>query len=374
MNPFKFGTVVSGHFFYNREDELQRIKQILIGGNNITLYAPRRYGKTSLVNKVLQELDEEGFTTIYLDMMSVYSRDTFINNYAGTIAEKQNQSLETVVKKIAKYITGVIPSVAFDSAGTATFSLKWVAGEDKERTLSDIINLPEKLAAEGEKWIVVFDEFQEITKLNGESFEKQLRSVIQHHQNVTYLFLGSKTHLLRDMFNNRNRAFYNAATVMNLNAIAESKSIEFLIDRFRESGIHMGQDTAEYLINGAQNIPYYIQFIGYEIWQSGQLSRKNQVTIRDVDDAIEQILTFKADYYWELISKQTSYRKKVLKALSQSVKEIYSKQTTLTFDLGAVSSTQKAIGVFIEDGIIEQNQPNYEFADPIFKKFVKRVL
>jgi len=212
-NPFKFGTVVSGNFFYNREDELQRIKQVLIGGNNITLYAPRRYGKTSLVNKVLRELDEEGFTTVYLDMMSVYSRETFIKNYTGTIAGKLGKSLETVIKKIARYISGIVPSLAFDSAGNPAFSLSWVVGEDKDRTLSDVINLPEKLATDGKKWIVVFDEFQEITK-----------------------------------------------------------------------------------------------------------------------------------------------------------------QTALTFDLGAVSSTQKALGVFIEDGIIEQFKSKYEFADPLYKKFVQQTL
>ena len=93
INPFKFGHIVSGDFFYDREDELLRIKQTLAGGNNITLYAPRRYGKSSLVNKVLKELDQEGYTTVYLDIMSVYSRDTFIKNYTRAIAEKRNFSI-----------------------------------------------------------------------------------------------------------------------------------------------------------------------------------------------------------------------------------------------------------------------------------------
>ena len=70
VNPFKFGSIVSGKYFYNREEELLRIKQTLAGGNNITLYAPRRYGKSSLVKKALKELKEEGFTTVYLDFMS----------------------------------------------------------------------------------------------------------------------------------------------------------------------------------------------------------------------------------------------------------------------------------------------------------------
>ena len=138
-NPFKFGNIVSGDFFYNREDELLRIKQTLAGGNNVTLYAPRRYGKSSLVNKALNELEKEGFTTIYLDIMSIYSRDTFIKNYTRAIANKEISSIEKTVLKIAKFISGIVPSVSFDSFGMPTFSISWIEGKDKEHCLMLLI-------------------------------------------------------------------------------------------------------------------------------------------------------------------------------------------------------------------------------------------
>ncbi|MCK4921992.1 MAG: ATP-binding protein [Bacteroidales bacterium] len=369
-NPFKFGNIVSGDFFYNREDELLRIKQTLAGGNNVTLYAPRRYGKSSLVNKALNELEKEGFTTIYLDIMSVYSRDTFIKNYTRAIANKEISSIEKTVLKIAKFISGIVPSVSFDSFGMPTFSISWIEGKDKEQTLLDVINLPEKLSSNKDKWIIAFDEFQEITKLNGENFEKLLRSGIQHHQNVTYLFLGSKTHMLKDMFSNKNRAFYNAATVMSINTIEESKSVEYLVSRFKRSDIKIDSDAAMYLLQTVANIPYYIQYIAFEIWQYIILSDKHRVTKDNIDEAFERVLKLKSDYYWELTNKHTAYRKKVLYALSHSVSELFSKKTATDFDLGAVSSTQKAIDVFINEGIIERNQSKYEFSDPMYKRFV----
>lgn len=373
-NPFKFGYIVSGDFFYNREEELLKIKQTLSGGNNVTLYAPRRYGKSSLVKKALKELENEGYTTVYLDLMSVYSRETFIKNYTRAIADKKATSLETTVKKIAGFISGIVPSIAFDSAGIPTFSLSWVEGKDKEQTLIDVINLPEKLASDKTKWIIAFDEFQEITKLNGENFEKLLRSGIQHHQNVSYLFLGSKTHILKDMFNNKNRAFYNAALVMSIDKIDENKSIEYLISRFELSDMMMEVNIAKHLLQSAGNIPYYIQFIASEIWQSLILTDEKVISIEHVDQAIERVLKLKADYYWELTNKQTSFRKKILYTLSQSVTELFSNQTTKNYDLGAASSTQKALDVFIDDGIIEKNQSNYEFSDPIYKVFISRYL
>jgi AAA+ ATPase superfamily predicted ATPase len=375
MNPFKYGTVVSGEFFYDREEELQRIKQTLSGGNNLMLYAPRRYGKSSLVKKALMELKEEGFTTIYMDFMSVYSRETFIKNYTKAIAGQQSTSLENVVKKIAGLLRGLVPSLAFDVSGNPTFTLSWIEGKDEEQTLTDAINLPEKLASGDSRWIVAFDEFQEIDKLNGESFEKLLRSCLQHHEHVSYLFLGSRTHLLQDMFNNKNRAFYNAAMLMNIETIDTGDSVAYLQSRFKYSGILMPEQVAFYMIDKVNNIPYYIQFVAAEIWQQLVLiDATKKVSIENVDTAISKIVDIKSDYYWELTQKHTNYRKKVLYALSLSVEEIFSKSITAKFNLGAVSTTQKALDSFISDGIIERINKNYEFSDPIYKMFLQQHL
>jgi len=369
-NPFKFGSIVSGDYFYNREEDLLRIKQTLSGGNNITLFAPRRYGKSSLVKKTLGELEKEGYNTVYLDFMSVYSQETFITNYSRAIAESQKASLENTVKKIAQFISGIVPSVSFDSSGSPSFSLSWIADRDKEQTLTDVINLPQKLSSDKKKWIIAFDEFQEVTKLNGDNFEKLLRSCIQHHDNVSYLFFGSRTHLLKDMFNNKNRSFYNSASVMSIGKISETKSVEYLKARFSLSGITIDDEIAMTILVTAGNVPYYIQFIAYEIWQSAVLDNRSEIVSGDVLGAVENILMLKSDYYWELINKQTPYRKKVFNAIAHAERELLSGETAQKYNLGAVSTTQKALESFIDDGLVERNNTQYEFSDPFFRMFV----
>ncbi len=371
-NPFKFGNVVSGDYFYNREDDLLRIKQVLSSGNNITLYAPRRYGKTSLVKKALNELSSDGFITIYIDFMSIYSREKFIENYTSAIVKSQNSTLENIVTKISKLVSGIVPSLSFDNNGNPNFSIAYVQGQNKERTLVDAINLPAKLASEKQKWIIAFDEFQEITNLNGDSFEKLLRSQIQHQDNVNYIFFGSRTHLLKDMFNSKNRAFYNSSSIMTIKKIDEDKSIDYLISRFANSDIIINSDIAKLILQTVENIPYYIQFIAYEIWQYMLIFKEKEIKEYHVSNALERILELKNDFYWELTNKQTNYRKKILKALSNSSREIFSRNVSEQYNLGATSTTQKALDVFIDDGIIEKFNTNYEFSDPIYKAFIKR--
>ena len=371
MNPFRYANIVKGEHFYDRDEELLRLMQTLEGGNNIVLYAPRRYGKTSLVNKALNELKAKGYKTVYLDFMSVYSKETFITNYTKAIVEEEGFSIEQTLKKIAGWLRGLVPSVSFDSSGNPSFSVSRIEGFEKEDSLKDVIDLPDKLASKEQKWIVAFDEFQEITTLNGESFEKLLRVCIQHHQNVSYIFLGSRTHLLKDMFNNKNRAFYNAAMLMNIDVIDKEESIAYVQSKFQQNIID--RETAGYIVDKAFLIPYYIQFISAELWQDNIITSK-KITKETVDKAVDRIISLKSDYYWELTGRQTTYRKKVLKALSEMPDEIFSKETTKRFNLGAVSSTQKALEVLIEQGIVDKINKKYIFTDPLYSEFVKQYL
>lgn len=67
-NPFKFGSVVEGDNFTNRIDEIEKIKSILQSDNHLIIISPRRYGKTSLINKIVNELNRP---TINFDLQLV---------------------------------------------------------------------------------------------------------------------------------------------------------------------------------------------------------------------------------------------------------------------------------------------------------------
>ena len=60
MNPFSYGTIVRGDAFFDRKKETELLTSILSGGNNVVLFAPRRFGKTSLVFRVMEQLEAKG--------------------------------------------------------------------------------------------------------------------------------------------------------------------------------------------------------------------------------------------------------------------------------------------------------------------------
>lgn len=374
-NPFKFGKIVSDEHFYNREDELLRITQTLSSGNNIALYAPRRYGKSSLVAKALNELRDKGFICVHFDFMSVYSQKTFIENYSKQILKSHKKSnIQKLISKFSALVQSIKASVSFDLSGNPEFLLSFTEHSNKEESLIDIINLPEALAEPKQQYVIAFDEFQEINKLNGENFEKLLRSQIQNHKNTSYIFLGSKTHLLKDMFNNKNRAFYNSADIINLPKIYVEKSIDYLQKSFNRFKVLIDNEAAAYLIEIAGNIPYYIQFLAHQIWEKTMIRNLNSIDKELIDEAMEDVLNYKDDYYWEQTNHQSIHRKKLLFAISQNATELYSDANSKKYELGAASTTQKSLEVLLNDGIIEKENQQYQYADPFYKVFIQRNL
>ena len=74
MNPFKFGTIVENDFFTDRVRELEEVKQKLNSENHLVLISPRRFGKSSLIQKALVQMGRPALT---IDMMNVLSVEGF---------------------------------------------------------------------------------------------------------------------------------------------------------------------------------------------------------------------------------------------------------------------------------------------------------
>ena len=73
-NPFKFGSIVDAPYFTNRSEEIKKVKTILASDNHLIIISPRRFGKTSLISKVIKEIDRP---VIFLDLQLITNTEDF---------------------------------------------------------------------------------------------------------------------------------------------------------------------------------------------------------------------------------------------------------------------------------------------------------
>lgn len=86
-NPFKFGTIVDGEYFTDRVAEQEKVREILASENHLILISPRRFGKTSLVQKVTKGLSRPVFQ-LNLQVGNRHCRlcRTIIVDYASAVS------------------------------------------------------------------------------------------------------------------------------------------------------------------------------------------------------------------------------------------------------------------------------------------------
>lgn len=208
-NPFIIGKAAEGEYFINRAEDRKRLDANLTHGINTIIISPRRWGKTSLVKKVLNDIHDERFITVFVDVFRCKSEYEFYRNFATCVIKQTSSKLDEWVETVKLFLSGITPKFSFGSDPLNDFSLsfEWDEHDDTEE---EILSLPQKIAEKkGKKVIVCLDEFQQIAEFSSSvDFQKKLRSVWQHQQDVTYCMFGSKKHLMENFFSNRSMPFF----------------------------------------------------------------------------------------------------------------------------------------------------------------------
>ena len=237
---------------------------------------------------------------------------------------------------------------------------------------NSVHGLPQKLLAGKGRAVVVFDEFQEVKDLlPNDGFERVMRSVIQSHRNVSYIFLGSRYHILRRMFTDHNRPFYKSAVTILLDKPPVEESIRFVVDRFANAGKSIAREVAEHLVAKIENIPYFIQQLGFETFRLVDDSHRRTVSSSDVDSAYANLSGFNRDQYEQLMLMLSVSQKKLLIALARERTNEFGDAYRRRYALGVSSTVNSAKAKLMEDGHIELSGGKYVVADPFFAQFLR---
>ena len=205
-NPFVLSPYVSKELFCDREKETAAIIDDLSNGVNVTLISPRRYGKTGLIYRVLDDLSRVQPATIrcYCDIYSADSLEGFVKLLSEAIV--RSVKVESAVKKFFSVFGGIRPLLSYDPiTGSPQISITYQNDGQKLDTLKNIFDF---LASLDKKVVVALDEFQVVRNFKDANMEALLRTYIQSLKNVRFIFCGSKKHVMSDMFVNEKNPFY----------------------------------------------------------------------------------------------------------------------------------------------------------------------
>ncbi|MEA2055068.1 MAG: ATP-binding protein [Candidatus Thermoplasmatota archaeon] len=359
-NPFDYQRIVVGESFVDREKELKALIDAVLSGENILLYSPRRYGKSSLLKEAIRRIGEERIS-IYVDLWECLTEVEIAEKLASGIINAAYNKIEKAATMLKEGITSARPLLTIEKDGSIGIKLEFI---EREKTLRETIMMIQKIAEKRKKKvIVVMDECQVIAEFKGHRIEKVIRSTIQEQSMVTYIFSGSKQHVLEAMVNEKSRAFYKQLRPMTLGPIPIGAFTPFIKKGFSQV-TNIDDDAIAEIYRLACGNPQRIQQICHWLF-SKAIDGKVPTPTLVKEVVVEICLSLDKEFEDELDGIKNRRQRQILKALSiDPTEKPMSMEFIQKHALGPASSVQTALKGLIEKGVLDNR---YEFVDPLFK-------
>lgn len=369
-NPFLFGKAVEGTYFTDRTEDARRLTANLTHGINTILISPRRWGKTSLVKRVLPDVEHTGIKTVFIDIFQCKSEYDFYHAFSTAIIKQTSSKLNEWVEMGKAFLSNVSPKFSFGADPINDFSLSFEWNQ-QDNTETEILQLPEKISQKkGIKLVVCLDEFQQIADFaDTDKFQKKLRSVWQHQQNVTYCMFGSKKHLMENIFNDKSKPFYKFGDMMFIKKIPTDEWVKFICAQFRETGKSITAKQAAKICELTENLSSYVQHLSWIVWYKSDKT----VTDNDITSAIDDLLEQNKVFFQREVEQLSELQLNFLHALANGVSSGFSRKEVIKkYRLESSANVQSIKRSLLKKDLIDIDDQEISFNDSLFKLWLKR--
>lgn len=358
VSPFPYDRLPTSDEFFGREEELGQLISTVKHSNNLLIHSKRRMGKSSLVKTFLDKSNEE-YLSIYVDIFDITSKEDFAHKLLKALANASKSDIKTTVKKLTTLFKRVRVEPTIDSK-TFDYSIKPIITTlSFDEMMEDFFYSINELSKTN-KIIIAIDEFQQINNITDIKLDATLRSYIQDRQNISYIFLGSKRHILSSLFEYK-APLYNLATPLALKPL----KIEKIYD-YAKKYLDISIEKIEYLYEKSDGETKMIQNILHLLY----LEKEKPVSTDAIDEAVHEIVNSKDGIYKLLFDTLSNNQRIALKVVGMYKKGFFANNILQTYNIKK-QTLQSSIEALFTKEIIDKENDRYFIPDRAFELWIE---
>lgn len=365
-NPFLISGYMSPEYFCNRNLETDRIINSCLNQRNITLISSRRMGKTGLIFHSFYQFNEKNdVIPVYLDILSTTNLKEFTEALGNALLTSLAKT-ESGLKKFIKQFSHLRPELSFNPfSGEPKMSLGIRNSDEALSSLEAIFHI---ISERKTLFIIAIDEFQQIMEYPEKNIEAILRTHIQQLGNSSFIFSGSKKHLLSNMFSKPSRPFFSSTEMLFLNVIDKSDYTLFIENHFYAARKSISPEAIEKIFLHTGLHTFYTQLLCNRLY-----SLYSKITEKDVEKLLLTILQENQPVYANYLNLLTSTQYKVLRAiaLEGEVSSPNAKDFLRKHELGAASTVSQAVDSLIEKEFITRENNTLSLQDKFLREWIR---
>ena len=370
--PFNYGVMVSEVSFTNREDDVKKLYENLTQGINTMLISPRRWGKSSLVERVKEKIlkEEKDTLVMSLDFYKVSSQDEFLSMFAKEVIKSSSNKWNDWVKVAKDLLSQLKVQVKVDVSAKVDINIQF----DKTDLIEQqevILNLPQAIAEKkGKKFIICLDEFQNLAEFpEFENLEKKMRAVWQRQKDVAYCIYGSKRQMMRDIFNDSSKPFYRFGDIVHLNKIKREKWVEFILNRFEITGKKIDEKYAKLIPELMDDHSWYVQQLSHYTWQKTHKTVDAEI----LKSALDEVVNANTPLYQKEIEVISTTQFNMIKAVISGETQLSAASVLQKYELGTSANVVKNKRILMAQDVFDKFEDRYMMLDPVFTLWFKKI-
>ena len=373
VNPFRFGALALDDAFTDREAEIAELTADVRNGQDVVVFAPRRYGKSSLVWRAAQELERAGVLVASVDLMTTPTPAKLAEKLARVIHDRIASPLLRARERLRVFAElRVRPAVVVDPE-TGTVSFRFDVTERKEdidATIESLLELPARLAGErGRQVALMLDEFQEVVDVDTR-LPRLMRAVFQQQPEVAHVYLGSKRHMMRRIFSDENEPFWRSAKPLELGVIDPESFRPYIRRQFERSGRVVTREGIEAILDITRGHPYATQELCYFAWQ--ETPADEGCDAPRVAAALAKVLRSEHAHFSLLWERASAVQRLVLSELAREPGRPLSADYRRRHNLPGASTVQRAVESLERDELVARDRGHVQIVEPFLAEWLLR--
>ena len=370
-NPFVTKGYAGSEYFCDRVKETNDIVSLLTNDNNLAIISPRRLGKTDLIRHCFaQPKIKDDYYTFLIDIYATNSLRDFVNVFGKTILEELKPRGRKVWEGFVSALKSLQSQLSFDINGSPVWGIGLGNMENPTVTLDEIFHY---LEIADKPCIVAIDEFQQITNYTDEqNIEAVLRTYIQRCNQTSFIFAGSKRHLMSAIFTSPSRPFYQSVITMGLAPLSPDKYLDFASRLFNQYDKKVDAACVNLVYETFHGVTSCLQRVMNVLFL--RTERGECCTADMVDDAINYLLDLYTDNYETQLSQMSERQRTLFRAIAAEgqAKNISGGAFIKKYKLWSASSVVSAAKGLMEKDYVTQENGTYMVYDPFFAQWMQR--
>ena len=370
--PFVFGRIADTDNFTDREAERTRLRGNFESLTNTIIISPRRWGKSSLVQRVKADLaaTKSDLRVCQIDLFDVRTEADFYAHLATAVMKATLRKWDEWMEAVRSFLAHLRPTLSIgpDPGAQISLDLDW---QTAAKTPDDILDLAERIAeSRNLRLVICIDEFQAIAHFaDSEAFQRKLRAHWQRHRHVAYCLYGSKRHMLLDIFSNPELPFFRFGDIIMLAKIDNAIWGDFIAGRFASTGKSITPELGRRIAALVDNHSYYVQQLAQQVW----LRTDSQCDAPIVGEALAALTDQLSLLFAGLTESLTKRQLNFLRAVLDGARALSSQATLKTYDLGTSGNVTRIKETLISREIIDLDGDEIVLLDPVFAHWLRTV-